>query len=283
MTTADGSSSIFNPDNASAGGYFDDVDAVIVAARVGSKSILPFDPDEDACYIGITFRPDGGGADDQGEQFYKVGSLEKFTPSTDGTRVVSQPGAKTNVKAKATEFMASLVNAGFPKKEFPADNSVGFLVGLHVHLNSIEREFRGDGATQKYSVTLVTKIHGRETVAGGGAAPKAAKPRAAAPKPVAAAAPAQAAPAQTQAAPAGATAAVSTEDAEATVQTAILELLTKHNGTVNKRALPTALMQAIPDPAVRPAAFKLVGNNDWLGRDGQPWNYDASSQDITSL
>ncbi len=282
MTTADGSSSIFNPDNASAGGYFDDVDAVIVAARVGSKSILPFDPDEDACYIGITFRPDGGGADDQGEQFYKVGSLEKFTPSTDGTRVVSQPGAKTNVKAKATEFMASLVNAGFPKKEFPADNSVGFLVGLHVHLNSIEREFKGDGgATQKYSVTLVTKIHGRETVAGGGAAPKAAKPRAAAPKPAAAAAATTTAAAQTAEAAAPVSAAGA--DTDTVVQMAILDLLAKHNGTVNKRALPTALMQAITDPTVRPAAFKLVGNNDWLSKDGQPWNYDASSQDITSL
>jgi hypothetical protein len=273
-------SSIFNPDNFSSGGFFDDVDAVIVNAIVGSKSILPYDPDEDACYIGITFRPDDPDAQ-EGTQFYKVGSLEKFTPSTDGKRIVSQPGARPNGKAKASEFMASLVNAGLAKKEFPADNSVGFLVGLHVHLNAIEREFKGEkraGDDGKYSVVLVTKLHGRKDVAaaGGAGKPAPAKPRTV--KPVAATTTA-AAPAQVV----NGAATVDAGDVEPLVQSAILQLLVDNKGTVNKRTLPTALMKAITDPTVRPAAFKLVGNNDWLGQDGQPWNYDAGSQDLTSL
>lgn len=263
--------SLFAPANMTSGGFLSNVDAVIVSAKFGVHADTPFDPlgkdEEDSCYLIVGFLPDDADDDTPRHEYYRMAVVSKINPSTDGGRAVFQDDVRLNKGTKAGIFFAALVNAGFPATDLPADNSCGFLVGLHVHLERVATEVKGDskkpnarfkGKDDKgsFETTVITKL--LEPKKGGKAAPKSAGTTGAASgasRPAAASAPAG--------------------DVNTAIQNAIVDYLMSNNGTAEKRLLPTELMKRITDKDTKTAAFKVIGKDDWLATG--PWAFDAGA------
>lgn len=276
MTTEQAGGGLFNPENFGTGGFLDDVDCTIAEAGVVTQEALPFETDEDGCYLRVGYLIDDGNGEVRNE-FYGMGPLDKFTPSTDGKKVIVASGAKLGKGRKAALFFASLVNAGFPATDIPVDNSVGFLVGLHVHVNAVEMTLKGgggsfkpkknaDGSDKKPTVVCITKLLEKAGAKKAGTGTKAAA------KPAAAGA--------AKAAPAAATAAPAAGEADAAVEAVIVTILGEA-GTLAKRLLPTKLMAAITDVPLRTKAFQLAGNAAWIGAETRPWGFDAGSGELS--
>jgi len=123
----------FDPDSFTGGGFLDDVDVEITDAEVVSydyegKAAM-------ACCLAVTFKQDG--FDEAGRpQYYKIGPLDKFAPSADGTGFVTVGSATgMNRQAKAALFMAALKSAGFDMGKLA--KGVKGLIGVRGHLNTI--------------------------------------------------------------------------------------------------------------------------------------------------
>jgi hypothetical protein len=263
-----------DPDNfAAGGGFMDDVDATIVSAKVDTWAEA-----EGELFLHVGFLVDG--AEEVRTEYYRIGSLEKFTASKDKRRAVPAEGARLNQSVKAALFFKSLLEAGFNKADMTPE--VTFLEGLRVHLNNVEMKIKGgDSANFKKrggkdkdkegrvpSVVLITKLLDTPAPA---AAPAAAPAKAA----KGGSAPKAAAPAAAAADTGGA--------ADDVTTAAILEVLGEKNGTVAKRLLPTEMFRRLQKESaeVKSAAMKLVGSNDWLGSGDRPWAFDAGSGDLT--
>lgn len=272
----DQAGSLFDPEGFGAGGFLDDVDCRITDAAVVTGIDTPM-KDTDAVertFVKVTFDPDEDTMDAR-DEYYSLGPIDKFTPSKDNKRVVYEAGTKINKNSKAALFFAGLINAGFPKSQLPNDGDVTFLIGLHVHVNNMPMaEMKGGKTGSKFvkkdgtapSVVLVTRLL-EDTVPAKSAGATKAAPAAAAKK--TGAAPAKA----TEAAPAG------NDDAETAVIEAILTIIAE-KGMATKRLLPTEMMQRITDAKLRTAAFKLVGDSNWLGGADRPWTFDAGSGEL---
>jgi hypothetical protein len=262
------SPSLFAPANMSAGGFLNNLDAVIVGAKFGNHADTPFDPlgkdDEDSTYLIVSFLPDEAEDDVAKDEYYRLGPVSKVTPSTDGQKAIFQEGARLNKSTKAGLFFAALVNAGFPVSSLPADNSCGFLKDLHVHLDAVPMDIKDDGkgkfkgkgdSTKTPSVTLITKLlepkkaGAKKTTGGSKPAPTSAPAAAAAPS-----------------------------DADGQVQAAIVDLIMANGGT-EKRLLPTLLMKSSLEKDAKTAAFKVVGKDEWLA--AGPWDYNAGSGSLS--
>ena len=268
-----GKSSLFAPSTFSAGGGFlDNVDAVIAQARVVTQEDTPFDAqDADSAFMKLTFQPDAEDSEPR-DEYYRFGGVDRFTPSTDHKRVVREPDQTLIKSTKAGMFFAALVNAGFAESDLPADDDVTFLEGMHVHVKAIEMpEMKGGSKTfkpkagsegKKPTVVVIAKI----------LEPLAAKKGAAktAPKTTTAAK-------TTKAAPAAAAAA--SGDVEEAVVNVIIGMF-RDGKTPTMRLLPTAMLKQIADTTQRPAAFKLVGNKEWIGNEARPWTFDAASGEL---
>ncbi len=261
---------LFNPENFGAGGFLDDVDCTTGEVTACTQEELPFEVDNDGCYIKVPYVLDEGDGEPRNE-FYRIGDLDKFTPSTDHKKIVVAAGAKMNKSTKAALLINSLVAAGFPAGEIPADNSLGFLSNLHVHVNAVEMTIKGgggnfkakknaDGTEKKPTVVLITKLLDAKKAGG----------KKAASTPKAAPAAGKAAPAAAAAAPAAAS------GAAAAVEAAVVGMLSE-SGELAKRLLPTKLLAAITDAGQRTEAFKLAGNNAWLGSEERPWAFDEKA------
>jgi len=243
----------FDPETFTGGGFLDDVDVEIIDAEV-----VTYDFEQKAamaCCLAVTFKQDG--YDEPGRpQYYKIGPVDKFAPSADGSGFVTL-GTTTgmNRQAKAALFMAALKNVGFDMTKLA--KGVKGLIGVRGHLNTITLPpFKlPDGTTKSDDkVTVFSKL-GEDAPAkpagGKKAAPAAAKAKAA---PAAAAAP-------------QADDAVS-EAAEAAILNKVAE------GPVAKSSLASLLFNVIKDPALRNPAVKLANNEAWLSDDARPWKYD---------
>jgi len=249
-------SGLFNPENFSAGGFFDDVDGTIVTAEVGTWDEVP-----DKCFVTLGLRKDGDDEDTElRKEYYTIGDLDKFTPSKDHTRAVYEDGVRMNGNVKFALFVKSLINAGFPKSSIADD--VRFLVGLRAHFNIVSLSIKSDSKNFKGkkkeggpTVLLVTKLLDA-------AAPVAAKTAPASTKK-----PAQA---PTSAAPAAA------DGAEDTAVGVILNKLSE-TGELAKRNLPNIMFQSIKDVETRKMAMKLASDSAWLGSEERPWTFDEGS------
>lgn len=276
-TKQTGGGSLFLPENAvEGGGRFDDADIDIIGARVITGADLPFDEagDDPKCYVALRLRATEDTEGEGSEEFYGVGKLETFTPSQDGSRMIAEEGKHLNKAVKFMQFMTSLIAAGFDPSNVPADNSVGFLVGLRAHVNRVamanikggKKLLKADGTEAGPGMVLVvTKL--LETAAPPTTKGKPAAKAAAAPK--AAGKPAAAAPVA---------AVESAGDIDATVESKIVELIGERDGAIFKKELPNMMMAAFSkEPKVRSASFKLVNDNTWLGSEDRPWKFDAGS------
>jgi hypothetical protein len=272
MTAGQTTGSFFDPANMSTGGFLSNVDCTIADAKIITHEDTPFDPlgpdDEDSAYLCLTFQPDETDSEAR-QEYYRLGGISKVTPSTDGKRAVFAEGSKLNKSTKAGLFFAALINAGFPRQELPVDNSVGFLVGIHGHVEQIPMDIKEGTGKPRFAkkegagpptVTVITKL-----LEAKGAKAKG-KPAAAAKTATKTAAPA--------------TNGHATDvDVDTLVQRAVIDLMME-KGEALKRYLPTEMMKRLTDKDAKSAAFKMVGNNEWLA--GGPWAYDAGSGTLTA-
>lgn len=271
--------SLFDPDTFGAGGFLDDVDVEIIAASVVTGADTPM-KDTDAVgqtFIKTIYKQLADDAAEDRDEYYAVGPIDKFTPSKDGSRVVYEVGTKMNKGRKAAMLMASLLNAGLNKTALPSDGSVAFLVGLKGHVNAVpmpERTQKAGGVTgdkkkenRPATCVIFTKLYDEKTAPKAGAKKQVVNGSAGAPTsaPAAAAAP--------QAAAAGG------GEVEAETVNCVMTIIME-KGAAQKRLLPTELMQRIADVKVRTAAFKLIGDNAWLGGADRPWSFDAGSGEL---
>lgn len=248
----------WDADDFTEGGFFDDKDATIKEARV-----VTFDyagKSEPVCALAITFRPDDTESDDDDRtEYYKIGELSKFTPSSDGQRYIPNGATQAmNKNAKAALFMRALKDKGFQMSKLA--QGISNLEGLHVHVNivPIPDVKLSDGTTKKdLKVLIVTKIHDTPAANAGGA--KSDKPAARKPS----AKKAADAPATTTAAPASA--GDVNDAAAAKLSELIMGLLMEKGGKMPKTVIPPAVFSGVTDPSLRSECMKLMANQNWLG------------------
>lgn len=267
-----GKGSLFNPANQKSGGFFDDVDAEIVGARVGTWEEAP-----EKCYLIVDLKKLDGSDEEPRTEYYTIGNLDTFSPSADGTSVVYEENVRMVNSTKAALLFKSLINAGLSEDKI--DDDVTFLVGIKAHWGLQDLQIKGDSKGFKGKkkedgkgpqVLLVTKLLDE---AAAPAKATAGKGTPAAAKPTAAAKPAAAAPA---AAPAG------DDAAEAAATGTMLELLEANGGKVLKKLLPNLVFKAVKDADERKATLKLTSDAAWLGHGDRPWTFNAETGEVTS-
>lgn len=261
----------FVDDDFTEGGFFDDKDATIVEARV-----VPFDyagQREAVCALGITFRPDDAESDDDNRtEYYRIGGMDKFTPSPDGLRYI--PVGSTsgmNKNAKAALFLRALKDKGFQLSSLNGPQGIAALEGLHVHVNIVPMpDIKVDGQDKKdLKILVVTKIH--DAPAGGAKkATSSAKQPPAAKKEKKEEKAAETKTANT-AAPAG-----DVDEAAAGELTGlILGLLGEKDGKINKQLIPGAVFKNVTDVGLRGKCMTLAANVGWLSGEDRPWKYNG--------
>lgn len=258
MSTEQAAPGLFNPDNFSAGGFFDDVDCTIVSAEVGTWDEAP-----DKCFVILGLRKDGDDADTElRKEYYTIGDLDKFAPSKDRTRPVYEDGVRMNGNTKWAMLVKSLINAGFPKTSIADD--VRFIAGVRAHVNLVSLNIKADSKGFKGkkkeggpSVLLITKLLDTPAPVSEGTAKASAKKPAQAPT-------------------ATGTAAANNGAAEEEAVGVILAKLAD-TGELAKRNLPNIMFQNIKDVEMRKVAMKLAGDSAWLGHADRPWSFDEGS------
>jgi len=264
----------FLPADFSEGGFFDDVKATIVKAEVVAFDYQGQRADDPSCAIAVTYHPDDA-ADDEDDrtEYYGIGKLSKFTPTSDGKFYVpTGPSSHMNKGSKGALYLRALQEKGFDMNTL--STGINALEGLHVHLNQVpmpEMKPRpGEEKREKKAmVLLVSAILEPLAPAGKKAAP-AAKKKAAAAAPAAGAA--AAAPVTT----------VGGEDVDeetaGTLQGIILNLLeAKKGGPFAKTLVPGVLFKEVTDTGLRNRCMKAMANVAWLSGEDQPWTYDGGN------
>lgn len=269
-----------NPDTFTQGGLVDDVDAVVKSFRAvewnyqgKSDAVLAFH---------LNFVTKDG---DEYDQYYSAGDLKRMVPSDDGKHIVFVAGSGTVIEqSNAGQFMASLVNAGFPKTKLGSDLSV--IDGLGAHLRRVAQPERkglkkaeGERQAQVLIVTEVLWLPGETPKFTVGAGNKTATGPGVAGKSVGA-------PTSTLGVAAGPAVVQSTEDPAvigAKTRDYILGILAASGGTANKSTLPQALFKACAekqDPN-QGAILQMAFRGDYLTAGGHPWKYDANTGQLS--
>lgn len=265
----------FNPDDATAGGNLNDIDATIVEARVVS-----FDykgkADEPLCCLALTYLPDDAeDRDDVIVDYIKLGKMTECTPAPDNKRAVPLSKSSFHTKSKIMAYFRAAVAAGVPKNQLAQDVSV--LDGLRVHLTTIE--IAGEGTDKSGNkikdskLTFISKLlNSKAPVKPAGTGEKKAS------KPVTVTVTGKTETAAV--APAASTTPVVGAEDEAVSQ--VLSILADKNGKVAKSALPGEMFRRIKDTATRNVVIKLVGNAEWLGSGDRPWKFEGGELSIGS-
>lgn len=256
----------FRPSDASAGGYFDDVDARILSMRVES-----FDFNGTAnppkCCIALTLQ-DVNNEEHTTKQYYSIGPIEKFTPSADGTKAIPvNESAKLSANSNGMLLMGAFLNTGVPEDKIGDDLSL--FDGGVFHFNQTaapKRDFKDGQKRQKENATILlpTKMV---------TAPwdVSAKDKKAAQKAAGAVQQTQQA-SQPSGAPASTPAAASNDAVVEEAVGFIIGQLANGNGTVKKNDLPLAAFK-LQSPN-RNAITQLVASEAFLGDAGRPWKYE---------
>lgn len=170
-----------NPESFTAGGLINDIDITITDAQTTvwdmNGAVSPDTP-----FLAVEMTDANGTAH---VQYYSAGKPEDWQPEDSGEGFVSSSG-KTGINGTTNlgMFLASLVEAGFPKEQFD-DGNLKVLIGTSAHViqKVLERQGlirTGKNASRPNQVLLVSKIHTLPGAGGaaGGATKAAAKPAA---------------------------------------------------------------------------------------------------------
>lgn len=273
----------FNPKDHSEGGFFDNRIGTIVDAKVVIFDYKGKSPA--VCALHVEIQPDDAeSAEDHRQEYYKIGTPEQATPSSDGQFFVPvEAGWAMNKGVKCSLFMAMLEKNGFDFSKLA--KGVKGIIGIRAMWNVVKMPpvKQQDGTMKDASILVPTKF--LEPLAGGpkpgtAAKPAAAKPAAAKP---AAAKPAAAKPAAAKPAPAPAAAEAPAEEApveEATEETPaeeggfdpearlteiIMELISEKGGKAAKTLIPPKVFKGVPDQHERAKVMALLKGDTWLG------------------
>lgn len=147
------------------GGLADDIDCVIVSARVSMRSKINYqdaDPEGAACLM-VKYSSEVEGFETFTE-YYSMG--KNVVPGDKGKRMMRAPGSKGdfNASTKAARFLDSLGDSGLAEDDmYPYDK----LDGLAVHVNRKADEKRegleDNGNNKKRSILIVTDLLDEET------------------------------------------------------------------------------------------------------------------------
>lgn len=178
------------------------------------------------------------------DQYWTAGRPEDWQPSSDG-KFLNPVGKATalNTGSNLAQFLAELVNAGFPEDLLDAGDA-SVLDGLDADFDRVqgpERTFKEDGkdVTKRGEILVITKIHAMP-----GEKPAKGKGKGKA----------------------------SGDDVTVKAETALLKILAENGGEVAKKDLPKMIFDAIPagDPD-RGTIMGIVLDEAFLG--GGSWTY----------
>jgi hypothetical protein len=149
-----------NPDSFTAGGLINDIDITISDAQTTTWDMNgAVSPDTPFLAVEMT---DGNGT--AHVQYYSAGKPEDWAPEESGEGFVS-PSGKTGINGTTNlgMFLASLVEAGFPKELFD-DGNLKVIIGTQVHVlqKVLERQGlirTGKNASRPNQVLLVSKLN----------------------------------------------------------------------------------------------------------------------------
>lgn len=255
----------FDPDQHSEGGYFDDRDCTIVKAEVVS-----FDyqgkSDKPVCALHIRYRPDDAeDDDDERSEYYRIGDLDKFTPSPDKKFYIPVGTTQQmNKKSKGSLYLRALKEKGFELSKL--SSGIDALEGLHVHVNIVPLP-KIEGSDKENKILIVTKIHDKPAEGQKKAGGKKADSKKSDSKET-----------KEVASPAAAS---NVDGAEDKATEVIVNLIMEKGGKVNKSNLASAMFSSIKDDSkLRNAAIALIGKTDWLSSSDRPWAYNGGELSI---
>jgi hypothetical protein len=256
------------------GGFLDNVDAVLTfeTCEFDYNGSVPVPVP--ALHVTVTFDKDG--EETVKEEYYSAGKPEKVQPSADGKGFDIEGDKGLSQNCKAAQFLKSMVDAGLDEDEYLSDNDVSKMDGIRVHLDRRPDATSGfgsgldEGKKKERTILLVTKILGMP----GEAAPAKAKKASA--KPAAKPTPGKPAPAKATRVP----------DVDEKLVEIIVEILAEaDDNTIPKSKLAKAVFdKAKADPALKTVLAKLSKrsiDDEFLGADGQPWDFDGEQLTVS--
>lgn len=250
----------FNPEHFSkGGGLADDFDGEITDARI---DIFTYQgKGKPAVGLILDIKTDEG---EELEQFYSIGDEQRWSPSSDGSSVIGNDGQQSiNEGCNAALFFAHLVDCGFPPDKLE-DDDVTVMEGLKGHFKRVPQPKRtglsGSADGREKTLLTVSEIYGTRFDKKGGS--KGRGKRAAK----------------------GKASRKSSDNGDEYADAAsalVMEVLSEH-GTATKKELSQAAFKTITnDMAQRKAVVKLVFNDDFLGGEHQPWEFDDADGSVS--
>lgn len=206
------------------------------------------------------------------KQVYSAGDLKHFVPSQDGRYAIpvgSQSGL--NDSSNAIQYLAALVNAGFPEDRIANDVSV--FEGVEGHLNQVPQKERksltkADPTAKARTVLVVTQIHKLPWEKG----------KVSPIKPVAAMKAQAAAPV---ASPAPSTTEVPSNGVVAKSVETVMGILMSKGGTITKAAIAQEAFKVLAADPDRNAVVQAIYKDEFLhGKSvegGVPWQFDGKT------
>lgn len=187
-------------------------------------------------------------------QYYSAGDLKNWEPDEDGLSL-KKVGSQSAISQSSNtgQFLASLVNSGFPEDKLEGDVSVAVGVKAHV-LRAAQLERPGIDTAKsdrKLTILLVSKVISTPFDEKKGKGKTKTKGTAAA-------------------------ASVSGSDEIKTKATdVVLQILTEVGGTIQKSKLSQAVFKKLVGDDDRNDVVKMAFNESFLGGDDTPWNYNG--------
>lgn len=250
------------------GGLYDDVDVRIEKCRFKTWDYMGKIPSP-VLGLAVTYKTLVDAV--EFEQVYSAGDLKHFVPSQDGRFAIpvgSQTGLNDN--SNAIQFLAALVNAGFPEDRIANDVSV--FEGTEGHVNQVPQKERkglaGDPSAKNKTLLVVTQIHKYPWEKG-----KVAPIKPAAAKTVAQAV---TGPTEVSAAPAPAGNGIAAKSVET-----VMGILMTKGGTVTKAAIAQEAFKVLAKDPDRNAVVQAIYKDEFLhGKSvegGVPWQFDGTT------
>lgn len=213
------------------------------------------DDKEEAFGLMVMFQSDDKEAH-EGEpynQFYSAGKDRQATD--DGASFTGKPGLPKNSKAMA--FIASLIEAGFDKLE----DDISVADGTRVIL--VEKacpKYGNDSDAKNKTYALVDSL----------ITDKAASKK-----------PASNSKAEKSPTSTGKATPVKKDDSAVAAQEFIVEQLEKAKSALTRKKLSQLAFKEITDKDLRKIVIEKIGDDDFMGSDSAPWNFDGSEAELS--
>ena len=247
----------FNPKDATkGGGLADDFDGEITGARIDLFTYPNSGKTSVGLILDITTEDE-----DELEQFYSIGPESAWSPSDDNTSVIGNSGQQSIAdNCNANLFFAHLVDADFPAEKLENDD-VTILEGLKGHFKHVPQPKRaglsGGGGDREKTILTVSEIYSTKFDKKG-KGKKSGKSKSS-----------------------GKSSSGNGDDYDDDAAALVMEVLSE-KGTAAKKELMQAAFKTIKgNLKKRKAVVLLVNDDDFLGDDNQPWEYDASDGTVS--